>query len=110
MLFGSRFGRVLGRVFGGFWGSKVGFWGFEKESNFELEVGSRKMVFKVKQGSRKSRLAAQLLIVDQSIIDNIDRRSLKIVDRWTLTSLNSLRSVNKHAHFVPRKLGHGGGY
>ena len=41
MLFGSRFGRVLGRVFGGFWGSKVGFWGFEKESNFEAEVGSR---------------------------------------------------------------------
>ena len=42
MLFGRRFGRVLGRVFGRFWASKVGFWGFEKESNFEAEVGSRK--------------------------------------------------------------------
>ena len=76
MLFGSRFGRVLGRVFGGFWGSKVGFWGFEKESNFELEVGTRKMVFRVKRGRWNRVLAAQLLIVDQSIIDNIDRRSL----------------------------------
>ena len=50
MLFGSRFGKVLGRVFGGFWGSKVGFWGFEKESNFEAEVGSRKSDFKHVRG------------------------------------------------------------
>ena len=42
MLFGSRFGRVLGRVFGGFSGSKVRFWGFDKESDFEVKVGSRK--------------------------------------------------------------------
>ena len=50
MLFGRRFGRVLERVFGGFWASKVGFWGFQKESNFEAEVGSRKSGSKVKQG------------------------------------------------------------
>ena len=50
MLFGSRFGRVLGRVFGGFWGSKVGFWGFEKASNFEAEVGSRKSGFRAMRG------------------------------------------------------------
>ena len=49
MLFGSRFGKVLGRVFGGFWGSKVGFWGFDKASNFEAQVGSRK------SGSRQAR-------------------------------------------------------
>ena len=52
MLFGRRFGRVLEWVFGGFWASKVGFWGFEKESNFEAEVGSRKSGSKVVKGSR----------------------------------------------------------
>ena len=65
-------------------------------------------------------LSALITIVDQPIIGIVDRRSLKslivgslivdIVDRWTLTSSNSLRSVTNHAHFVPRKLGHGGGY
>ena len=50
MLFGRRFGRVLERVFGEFWASKIRFWGFEKESNFEAEVGSRKSGFRVKQG------------------------------------------------------------
>ena len=53
MLFGSRFGRVLGRVFGGFWGSKVGIWGFDKESNFEAKVGSRK------SGSRDVKVASR---------------------------------------------------
>ena len=42
MLFGSRFGRVLGRVFGAFWTILGGFWGFQNESNFEPEVGRRK--------------------------------------------------------------------
>ena len=41
MLFWSRFGRVLGTVFGAFWTILGGFWGFEKESNFEGEVGTR---------------------------------------------------------------------
>ena len=72
MLFGSRFGRVLGRVFGGLGGSKVGFWGFEKASNFEAEVGSRKSGSRDERGTRYMGLAAQLLIVDQSIIDIID--------------------------------------
>ena len=42
MLFWTGFGRVLGTVFGAFWMILGGFWGFEKESNFEAEVGSRK--------------------------------------------------------------------
>ena len=50
MLFGRRSWRVLERVFGGFWPSTVGYWGFEKESNFEAEVGRRKSGFKAKQG------------------------------------------------------------
>ena len=50
MLFGSRFGSLLGRVFGGFWASKVGFWGFEQESIFEAEVGSRKRDFRNTRG------------------------------------------------------------
>ena len=45
-----------------------------------------------------------------SIVGIIGRWIVGSIDRWALTSLNSLRSVNKHAHFVPRKLGHGGGY
>ena len=61
MLFGSRFGKVLGRVFGGFWGSKVGFWGFEKESNFELEVGSRKSDFRIARGELKGRSGGPII-------------------------------------------------
>ena len=54
MLFGRRFGRVLEKVFGGFWVSKVGFWGFEQESNFEAEVASRKSHFRAAKGEVKS--------------------------------------------------------
>ena len=120
MLFGSRFGRVLGRVFGAFWTILGGFWGFQNESNFEPEVGRRKSDLRDARGRWKSGLSALITIVDQPIVGIVDRRSLKslivgslivdIVDRWTLTSSNSLRSVTNHAHFVPRKLGHGGGY
>ena len=53
MLFGRRLGRVLERVLGGFWASKVGFWGFEKESNFEAEVGSRKSGSRHKRGDSR---------------------------------------------------------
>ena len=77
MLFGKRFGRVLERVFGRFWASKVGFWSLEKESNFEAEVGSRKSDFRDVKGRWPEGLAALITIVDQSIIDNVDRRSLK---------------------------------
>ena len=73
MLFWSRFGRVLGRVFGAFWPILDGFWGFEKESNFEAEVGRRKSGFKVVRGSRGRALAALIMIVDQSIIDIVER-------------------------------------
>ena len=73
MLFGSCFGTVLGRVFGGFWVSKVGFWGFEKESNFEAEVGRRKSGFKDVKGRWKSGLSALITIVDQPIVGIVDR-------------------------------------
>ena len=75
MLFWIRFGRVLGTVFGAFWTILVGFWGFEKESNFEAEVGSRKSGFRVKQGrvrGVKGSLAALILVNDQSIIGIFD--------------------------------------
>ena len=81
-----RFGPVLGgsglwgRVFGAFWAILAGFSGFEKESNFEAEVGSRKSGSRDAKGGLTGRwpedLAALKTIVDQSIIDNIDRRSL----------------------------------
>ena len=48
--------------------------------NFEAEVGSRKSDFSDVKGGLTGRwpedLAALKTIVDQSIIDNIDRRSL----------------------------------
>ena len=83
----ARFRRVLGTVSGAFWTILGGFWGFEKESKFEAEVGSRKSGSKVVKGrspgghrevtgSRPEGLAALITIVDQSIIDNIHRRSL----------------------------------
>ena len=50
MLFWRRFGRVLGRVLGGFWALLNGFQGFEERSNFEAEVGTRKKGFKVTRG------------------------------------------------------------
>ena len=49
MLFWSRFGRVLGRVWGGFWALLGGFGGFPDESNFWFEVETRK------SGSRNTR-------------------------------------------------------
>ena len=76
MLFWSRFGRVLGRVLGGFWALLSGFQGFEDRLNFEAEVGTRKSGFKVVKGaSRGSRLmgpAALILFVVQSIIASMD--------------------------------------
>ena len=38
MLFWTRFGRVLGTVFGAFWTILGGFWGFQDESNFEAKL------------------------------------------------------------------------
>ena len=68
MLFWRRFGRVLGRVLGGFWALLNGFQGFEDRSNFEAEVGTRKSGFKFTQGasrgSRKSGMEALILVND----------------------------------------------
>ena len=73
MLFWTRFGRVLGTVFEAFLTILGGFWGFEKESNFEAEVGSRKSGFKVTRGSRPEGPSALITIVDQPIIGIVDR-------------------------------------
>ena len=51
MLFWSRFGRVLGRVLGGFWALLSGFQGFEDRSNFKAEVGTRKSGFRFMRGA-----------------------------------------------------------
>ena len=45
MLFWTRFGRVLGTVFGAFWTILGGFWGFQDESNFKSKL---ERVFKPK--------------------------------------------------------------
>ena len=86
LLFGTRFGRVLGTVFGAFWAILVGFWGFEKESNFEAEVGRRKSGSKDARGEVAGRwgegLAALITIVDQSIIG--------IIGRWIVGSIDHL--------------------
>ena len=57
MLFWTRFGRVLGTVFGAFWTILGGFGGFEKEINFETEVGSRKSGSRDVRGGRGVGLA-----------------------------------------------------
>ena len=38
MLFWTRFGKVLGTVFGAFWKILGGFWGFQKEFNFKAKL------------------------------------------------------------------------
>ena len=53
MLFWSRFGRVLGRVLGGFWALLNRFYGFQDRSNFEAEVGTRKCGFKAARGASR---------------------------------------------------------
>ena len=71
----------LGEDFGGFLGDFGWILVVLKGSNFEVEVGSRKSGFKVVKGWSGHRWpevwSALILIVDQSIIDNVDRRSLK---------------------------------
>ena len=66
----------LGQGFGSFLGDFGWILVVLKGSNLEVEVGRRKSDFKVKRGIPGEVQAAQLLIVDQSIIDNIHRRSL----------------------------------
>ena len=50
MRFWSHFGRVLWRVWKGFWALMNRFQGFQDVSNFEGEVGSRKSGSKVMKG------------------------------------------------------------
>ena len=73
MLFWMRFGRVWGTVFGAFWAIWIGFWGFEKESNFEAEVGSRKSGFKFVRGNRGVGLATLILMEDIYMYRNKDQ-------------------------------------
>ena len=77
MWFRSHFGGVLGRILGGFRAILAGFWGFERRPILKPKLEAEKVVSESRGGRWKSGLAALILIVDQSIIDNVDRRSLK---------------------------------
>ena len=77
MWFRSRFGGVLGRILGAFWAILAGFWGFERHPILKPKLEAEKVVPGTRGGSRSSGQAALILIFDQSIIDNVDRRSLK---------------------------------
>ena len=76
----ARFGGVLGGSGGGFlrhFGPDlVDFEGSERSQISSSKLEAEKVVSKSSKGSRFQVQAAQLLIVDQSIIDNIHRRSL----------------------------------
>ena len=74
------FGCVLGGSGGGFlrhFGPDlVDFEGSERSQISSSKLEAEKVVLGTRKGSWRVVLAAQLLIVDQSIIDNIHRRSL----------------------------------
>ena len=75
------FGLVLGgswgrfsELFGRFW---VDFGALKRSPILKPKLEAEKVVPKTRRGLWKVVLAALILIVDQSIIDNVDRRSLK---------------------------------
>ena len=74
------FGCVLGGSGGGFlrhFGPDlVDFEGSERSQISSSKLEAEKVVLESREGRWEMVLAAQLLIVDQSIIDNIHRRSL----------------------------------
>ena len=70
------FWEALGEGFGSFLGDFGWILVVFKGSNFEVEVGRRKSDSRDARGSWPEGLEALILIVDQSIIDNIHRRSL----------------------------------
>ena len=76
----ARFGAVLGGSGGGFlrhFGPDlVDFEGSERSQISSSKLEAEKVVPGTRKGRWEMVLAAQLLIVDQSIIDNIHRRSL----------------------------------
>ena len=76
----ARFGGVLGGSGGGFlrhFGPDlVDFEGSERSQISSSKLEAEKVISRTREGIRGRVLAAQLLIVDQSIIDNIHRRSL----------------------------------
>ena len=55
----------------------AGFWGFERCPILKPKLEAEKVVSDTRRGFREVVLAALILIVDQSIIDNVDRRSSK---------------------------------
>ena len=67
----------MGRVLGAFWAILAGFWGFERRPILKPKLEAEKVVPGTRGGGWCRCLAALILIVDQSIIDNVDRRSLK---------------------------------
>ena len=71
-----RFGRVWGRFLKHFGLDLLDFEGSERSQISSSKLEAEKVISRPREGSRGRVQAAQLLIVDQSIIDNIDRRSL----------------------------------
>ena len=68
MLFGSRFGRVLGRVFGAFWAILAGFWALKRRPILKPKLEAEKVVPKScrgRGGSRGEGLAALILVNDE---------------------------------------------
>ena len=82
-----RFGRIWGTIFGVFWAILAGFWGFQRHPILKPKLEAEKVVLKTREDLREVGQAALKLIVDQpnidnmivdqAIIENIDRRSLK---------------------------------
>ena len=74
------FGCVLGGSGGGFWKLLGRFWldfgAWKRSPIWKPKLEGEKVVSETREGIRPEGLAALLLIVDQSIIDNIHRRSL----------------------------------
>ena len=75
-----RFGAVLGGSWKGFWehfgACELDFRFLKRSQISKPKLEAEKVVLGTREGSRGQGLAALLLIVDQSIIDNIHRRSL----------------------------------
>ena len=87
-----RFGRVWGTVFGAFWAILAGFWGFQRRPILKPKLEAEKVVLKTRKGSREVGQAALKLIVDQPFIDNmiVDQAIIENIDRRSLKNPSSL--------------------
>ena len=75
----------LGAVLEGFWGGfsegfgrrKLDFGPLKRSPILKPKLEAEKVIFGTREGGWPEGLAALITIVDQSIIDNVDRRSMK---------------------------------